>query len=76
MKLRWFFDHGIGLIGPLFFLAYSLVPILRPDIALRWLEKAYPGRDLDTPDAYRFTKSLGVLLFACAAFFLLFQIVG
>jgi hypothetical protein len=66
MRLGWFFDHGIGLMGPLFLLAYGLLAILRPGI-VSWVQKAYPGRELDTPAAHSFTKVLGAMVSAFAA---------
>ena len=72
MRLGWFFDHGIGLIGSLGFLANGLLGILRPDIVLSQLEKAYPGRELDTPAARSFITFFGAMFCGVAAL-ILFQ---
>ena len=66
----WLSGHVIGLFGGLFLLTYGLVTLLRPDVVLRWLQSAYPDRDLGerNPSVQRFVRALGVFLTAFGLF--------
>lgn len=77
MKLASSSGNAIGLVGPLFLLAYGLVAIVRPDIIAAAIQAAQPRRasELETPAVYRFLRIVGALV-AAFALVILFRILG
>jgi hypothetical protein len=68
--LAWAVDHSGGLIGGFFMLGIGLLSLLRPDIMVRWLQSAYPKRELseDNPSLVLFVRGLGVFISAFGLF--------
>ena len=70
--LEWLTEHGVGLFGAVFFLAYGLVACLRPRMVIRWVQSPYEGEDprLRSLSVRKILRGLGALLIAGGLFIL------